>query len=170
MLTLGSRQRLICSKCAPSISRCENNACLCEDGYFGRTCSRVIKWMDSDSASITRTLRQFDSISINDYYETGDKTTYFTVQSSSSPTILFVMNQADQKNFDLLFREDRGDQTVTSVIERMDSAKKSLQLDISKKWAGASVINLTPNVVELTFTMTSKLSVVTQGCTPTCTA
>jgi hypothetical protein len=148
---------MICQKCGISNGKCENGVCKCQDGYFGRICNRVSKAMDSDSTSITRSLRQFESITLEDTYDKGDKTTYFTIQSVGSPSILFIMNQATQPSYNLLFREDRGDQSMTSMIERWDNNKRTVQLVVENSWAAGSVINLSPAIIEITFTITSRL-------------
>lgn len=115
--------------------------------------------MDSDSTSLARSLKQFESVSIDDMYEKGDKMTYFTIQSAESPSILFILNENSRVNYGLLYREDRGSESTTSVIDTWDSTKKSVQLKIEKDWAGASIINLSPRIAEVTFSMTSSLPI-----------
>lgn len=154
-----SKTSLACTKCEAGRGKCQNGTCICADGYFGRICNRYVKRMDSDSTSLTRSLKQFESVSIDDMYEKGDKTTYFTIQSAESPSILFILNENSRVNYGLLYREDRGSESTTSVIDTWDSTKKSVQLKIEKDWAGASIINLSPRIAEVTFSMTSSLAI-----------
>ena len=152
---------MVCSKCDPVGGICDQNAtCDCEENYFGRLCDRRIRKLKKKSERISVTLNRFDLVALEAIADPKDgHQWYFGVQVDNRVRTVLRINEADSPNYSFLTAEDRGDQSLVVNINRWNAdGYQEIPVTTSRTWVGASLMNLSPGPVQVTFSITSKMS------------
>jgi hypothetical protein len=137
---------ILCAVCVSGRGECfGTNSCSCRDGFYGRICDKSIIKMSSDTVSDSKRLKPFQVITLEESYESGDKSTQFEVRSATHADVLFIANEADGRDLNLLFREDRGDRSNILYVNQWDNGVKYHKLQVERKWLGVVLINLSPD-------------------------
>ena len=149
-----NHQNPLCSKCKSDNGGCEDDiSCVCNKGYFGRTCSKSVTTITSETTKSVKELRQFETMHLEDYYDAGETDTQFTLQSSMSAFTLFLVNENDNQNYDLTFRENKESSSAAFAIDRWSNSQRQINLTIQKKWMICSLMNLAPQKQIFTITV-----------------
>lgn len=151
---------MVCSNCDVIGGICDKNAeCDCEEGYFGRVCDRRIEKLRKKSERISVNLNRFDLVALEAIADPRDGHQWvFGVRVNSRARVVMRVNEADSPNYTYLTAEDRQDQSLVVNFNRWNAdGYQEVPVTTSKNWVGASLMNLSPGPVQVTFTMTSKL-------------
>lgn len=147
-------QNPLCMKCVADNGGCESAVqCVCKKGYFGRTCSKRVTRVASETTNDIRTLAQFETMHVEDFYDVGDSDTQFTMKTQQNPQVLFWVNQNDEQDYNISFGEDRGTNSFVFFVEKWAGSTKLISLGIQKKWMISSVMNLSPQPITLELMM-----------------
>lgn len=147
-------QNPICSKCFTIGGGCEGESkCVCTKNYFGRICNRYVKRITEETVKYVVSLKQFECMHVEDFYDEGEKETQFQLKAPSSPPSLLIINQHKDRDYSLAFREDRGFQTYLSVIDSWNQGTKEVSLTVDSDWMIATVMNLSPVQQNFEFTI-----------------
>lgn len=112
--------------------------------------------MNSDTMSNTSTLKQFEGIFYEEFYDSGEKETQFEIRTAQSPLVFVLSNEGDDQDYNLLYREDRGQSVNLVVIDRWDNGVKFNKIVVERRWLGVALINLSPEPYEINFKFSSK--------------
>lgn len=138
-------QNPLCSKCDSNNGGCETEIkCICKNGYFGRTCSRKVTRVSSESTNEIRNLAQYETLHLEDFYDEGEKETQFTLKNNQYPNTLFLINENDDQDYNLTFSDNRGESSAATYIERWGGTSKKVSVTVNKKWMICTVMNLSP--------------------------
>lgn len=143
----------LCQRCPQTSCEPGATSCPCGETSFGRLCDKSISKMDHSPFERRKLLKPFETISIEESYEEGDKYTEIEIiRKEPCNNIFFVQNEDDGKNLPIVFRETSSEGRFSEklVLRNFDqSGKYVVKLSPAKKWSVVTLQNLCLFPVEL---------------------
>ena len=111
------------------------------------------------SGSISRSLKQFEVMALESYPDPSrDHRWVFGVRVETRTRVVLRVNVDPSPNFGYLLRDDRGDSSFSVSISRWNSeGYQEIPVTTDENWVGVSLMNISPDPVQITLTMTSSL-------------